>query len=112
MLNKREFNRIKFNEPIIATIELITKSFNDVFNSTDVIEIYVVDLSAGGLKFAHKVEFMVNFLTIYKINLQLNGKNLVFYGKIIRKRKFLNLFYEYGFKFDFSNSKNLSLYST
>ena len=102
MLNKRVFNRVKFNNPIIATIELKTLSFNDVFNSADVIKIYVLDLSAGGLKFAHKVEFMVNFLTIYKINLQLIGKNLDFYGKIIRKRKLPNHFFEYGFKFEFN----------
>jgi 2-hydroxy-3-keto-5-methylthiopentenyl-1-phosphate phosphatase len=101
LISRRAFGRVKFNEPIISTIELITPSFNDRLKATGEIEIVVIDMSAGGLKFVSKLEFTVNYLAIYKIRIVLESKNLELNGKIVRKRKLTNQFYEYGVQFDY-----------
>jgi hypothetical protein len=101
MLNRREFNRVKLDKPILATLELITRSFSNDLSLNDVVHVHVVDISAGGLRFISKVELFVNFLANYKIHLTLNNNDLVFLGKIIRKTKIKNSYYEYGIRFEF-----------
>lgn len=101
MLNRREFRRVKLNEPIIASIELVTLSFSNDLNLSGVVHVHVIDVSAGGLRFFSKHEFSVNFLAIYKIHMNINNHNLVCLGKIIRKTKLTNSCFEYGIRFEF-----------
>lgn len=102
MLNRREFKRVKLNKPIVASIELITLSFSNDINLSGAVNIHVVDISAGGLKFISKGEFPVNFLAIYKVHINLYNNNLVLFGKIIRETKLNNSFFEYGIRFEFN----------
>lgn len=104
-INRRQFNRVEFKKPIQASIELITLSFNSDFKTSGEKDIYVIDMSASGLKFASKFEFTVNFLSMYRIKLKLSNKDLVLYGKIIRKRNLVNQFFVYGINFNFSYSE-------
>jgi hypothetical protein len=110
LFSRRDFKRAIFNEPIQSSIEIVTLSYNNDIKSNEVENIYVLNMSAGGLRFVSKVEFTVNFLTIYKINLKINDKELDLFGKIIRKGSLPNHFFDYGVKFDFNytnNQKNL-----
>ncbi|WP_349408563.1 PilZ domain-containing protein [Pseudalkalibacillus sp. SCS-8] len=97
--NRRDYDRRVFAEPVRATIELSTP-YEDV-QSLGLREIIVLDMSAGGIKFACKTEFTVNHLAIYKIEMNLSEKDLTMYGKIIRKRKLTQGFFEYGLRFDY-----------
>lgn len=108
--NKREFNRMNFSKGIPSTIELVTEAFNHEFNFRRAIDIFVIDMSAGGLRFVQKKEFPINYIAVYKICMNLNGKDLVFFGKIIRKKKLPYHFYEYGVKFDFNYLDNKTFY--
>ncbi|MBT2658647.1 PilZ domain-containing protein [Bacillus sp. ISL-18] len=101
MLNRRGFKRVKLKEPIIASIELITLSFSNDLNLKGMVNVHVVDISAGGIRFVSKFEWPVNFLAIYKIHMKVKNYNLVFFGKIIRKTKLINSIFEYGFRFEF-----------
>ncbi|MFK9090598.1 PilZ domain-containing protein [Bacillus salipaludis] len=94
--NRREFNRIIFKHPFQARIETLT-SCAEQFN----FPIWILDMSAGGLKFVSKSEFMVNFIEIYKLNITLDNKDIVMYGKIIRKKILNHNFREYSVKFNF-----------
>ncbi len=100
--NRREFNRIVFNNPIQASIESVA-NYPEQLNCP----ILILDMSAGGLKFVSKYEFMVNFIELYKLNLTLNNKDLVMYGKIIRKKILNRDFYEYSMKFNFFNNEKI-----
>lgn len=102
--NRREFRRIVFNNPIQAIIETET-SCSEQFKQS----IWILDMSAGGLKFVSKSDFPVNFIEIYKFNLTLNNKDLILYGKIIRKKLLTNKIYEYTVEFDFNFSGKLKL---
>jgi hypothetical protein len=101
MPNRREFKRVKLSEPILASIELITLSFSNDLNFNRVVNVHVFDISAGGLRFISKEEFSVNFLATYKIHMNLYNNQLVLLGKIIRKTKFNNSYFEYGIRFEF-----------
>jgi glutamate formiminotransferase len=101
MLNRREFKRVKLSEPIVASMELKTLSFSNNLNFSGVVHVHVIDISAGGLRFISKAEFFVNYLAIYKIQMNLNNHNLVLLGKLIRKTKLTDCCYEYGIKFEF-----------
>ncbi len=107
-VNRREFGRVNFKEPIMASIERSTSSFHYDINAIGEAVIYVIDMSAGGLRFVSKTEFMVNFLTLYKIKLKINSKDIVVLGKIIRKRKLMNHFFEYGVQFYFRYNEQKS----
>lgn len=97
--NRRDFDRIVFAEPVHTTIELITP-YEDM-PSKEVQSVVVLDMSAGGLKFVSKIEFMVNYLAIYKMKVRVDNRDILVYGKIIRKRKLPHGFFEYGLRFDF-----------
>ncbi|MFJ7726567.1 PilZ domain-containing protein [Neobacillus sp. NPDC097160] len=94
--NRREFNRTIFKLPFQARIESLT-TCDEQFNCP----IWILDMSAGGLKFVSKSEFKVNFIEIYKLNITLNNKDIVIYGKIIRKKILNQNFREYSVKFNF-----------
>ena len=58
-----------------------------------------MDLSAGGLRMISKCNLDVNFLTIYKIPLEVDGKRILLYGKIVRKKKLADGYQDYGISF-------------
>ncbi|MCF6138679.1 PilZ domain-containing protein [Pseudalkalibacillus berkeleyi] len=97
--NRRDFDRVAFAKPIQTSIKLLTP-YDDV-RSTDPEEIVVLDMSAGGLRFVSKAEFKVHYLAIYKIDVVISDKEVTLYGKIIRKKKLPQEFFEYGFKFNY-----------
>lgn len=99
--SRREFERIKFTEPIKTSIELVTQSFSYDLKIDSVYEVLVIDASAGGMRFLSKVDFPVNFIAIYKTYLPIKNRTLLLYGKIIRKRALINNSYEYGMQFTF-----------
>ncbi len=99
--SRRQYNRVKFQDTIQSTIELETRSYENEFKLSGGFSIFVIDISAGGLRFVTKKEFPVNFIAVYKISLKINTKDLVLFGKIIRKRRLINNYIEYGVKFDF-----------
>lgn len=100
--NKREFNRVYFPELARGTITLETTPFQNETQSTSAEAIYIIDMSAGGLRFVSKTDYKVNYLTIYKINMKINNRELIMFGKIIRKSNLINQFKEYGVKFNFN----------
>ncbi|MEH7107845.1 MULTISPECIES: PilZ domain-containing protein [Bacillaceae] len=102
-ISRRVYDRVKFNIPMKASIELVSTSFDQKMISENEEVVYVIDLSAGGMRCASQVEFPVNYLNMYKILLTLNGRELVFYGKVIRKRSLDNQFFEYGVQFNFNH---------
>ncbi|NMD68709.1 PilZ domain-containing protein [Bacillus sp. DNRA2] len=112
MLSRREFDRLKITNGIQAQINLETHSYHSDFLVHNETAILVVDISAGGLKFMSKLDFPVNYIAIYKTSINIDGKALILYGKIIRKRKLMNEAYEYGFKFDFNYVSNRALYGS
>ncbi len=101
-VSRREFKRVKLSEPIPSSIKMVSSPFNSDHEAYNDVFMYVINIGAGGLGFVSKTEFEINYLTIYKICFTLNQKDLVLFGKIIRKRKLVNGFFEYGVKFDFS----------
>ncbi|HEY2420134.1 MAG TPA: PilZ domain-containing protein [Neobacillus sp.] len=102
LLNHRDFSRVIFNEPIQSSIEIVSLSYDNDIKSKEVFDIYVLNMSAGGLRFVSRVEFTVNFLSIYKITLKLKDRELVLFGKVIRKRRLSDHFFDYGVVFDFN----------
>lgn len=112
MLSRREFDRLKINNGVQARIGLETHSYNTDYHNFNEAAILVIDISAGGLRFASKLDIPVNYIAIYKISINLEGKDLILYGKIIRKRKVMNDTFEYGFKFDFNYVSNRALYGS
>ncbi|WP_318506594.1 PilZ domain-containing protein [Bacillus sp. T3] len=107
---RREYNRTYFNRGIPATIELVTEAFNQEFNYRKAIDMFVLDMSASGLRFVHKIEFPINYIAVYKIRMVLNNKNLILFGKIIRKNRLPHQFNEYGVKFDYNFIDNNKFY--
>lgn len=110
VFSRREFDRLKIATGVQATIELETHSYHSDFHVHNEASILVVDISAGGLRFLSKLDFPVNYIAIYKIRMNIDSKDLIFYGKIIRKRKIMNEAFEYGLKFDFNYVSNRTLY--
>ncbi|WP_374049592.1 PilZ domain-containing protein [Neobacillus sp. OS1-2] len=102
LFSRREFNRVKFNRPIQSSIESVTSIFKEKTEPTNEVTIYALDMSAGGIRFVSKVEFMINFLTTYRVKITISGRELVLYGKIIRKRDLINNIFEYGLQFNYS----------
>ncbi|WP_187119044.1 PilZ domain-containing protein [Bacillus marasmi] len=112
MTSRREFDRLNITNGIQATLELETHSYHTDFHIRNEAGILVIDISAGGLRFVSKLDFPVNYIAIYKININIDGKDLVLFGKIIRKRKIANEAFEYGLKFDFNYVGNRALYGS
>lgn len=110
IVRRREFNRFPFDKPIHSILELVTLSYIHG-NSVETKDIYVVNMSAGGLRFISKGDYPVNYLAVYKVKIEINGIELVLFGKIIRKSKFVDNFFDYGFKFDFNYSDNQKIIS-
>ncbi|MCH6263913.1 PilZ domain-containing protein [Neobacillus citreus] len=101
-LNRRRFKRYKFDKPVKSSLELVTISYQNENQNIETKDIYIVDMSAGGLRFVSKVEFAVNFLAIYKVHLKLHNREIVLFGKIVRKQKLVKHFFDYGFRFEFN----------
>jgi hypothetical protein len=99
---RREFKRVVFNKPIKASIQIATPYIEEAR------EIIVLDMSAGGLKFASNFEFAVSFITLYKITMELNNKNLFLFGKIIRQRILRGNFFEFSVMFHFDYNHKYS----
>ncbi len=108
--NRRGFHRVNFERGIPSTIELVTSAFQQKPSFNEEIGIFTIDVSASGLRFVHKIEFPINYIAIYKIKMTLNNQDLVFFGKIIRKKKLPLQFYEYGVMFDFNYLEQKNLY--
>ena len=100
--SRREFNRVKFREPIQASIEVATSSFKKELEGDHTI--YVIDMSAGGLRFVSRQVYLVNYLKVYKIMIRIDNRDLIVFGKIIRKRGLIHNFFEYGMQFSFDYS--------
>ncbi|WP_231575116.1 PilZ domain-containing protein [Bacillus sp. B-jedd] len=99
LLNKRQYNRFSFEQPVKATMTLATLPAGSGSVSEGEFTIYVLDLSAGGLWMISKCNLEVNFLTIYKIPLEVEEKKILLYGKVVRKRKLSDGYYDYGISF-------------
>lgn len=101
--SRREFNRIKFKVPVLSTIAATTSLPDSQISEAGQDKIYVIDMSASGLRFLSKFEFEVNFITVYKFQVNVNGKDLLLFGKIIRKKELANKYFEYGVHFFFAD---------
>ncbi|WP_043931036.1 PilZ domain-containing protein [Bacillus sp. EB01] len=99
LISRRQFKRVAFQEPVKTVMKLATLPADYKLNKEENIDIYVIDISAGGLRIASKRNLDINYLTVYKIPFELSGKNVILYGKIVRKRALINDFYEYGVSF-------------
>jgi len=108
--NRRGFDRVNFARGVPSSIELVTSAFQQDPQFNKEIDIFTIDVSASGLRFVHKIDFPINYMAIYKIKMTLNNQNLVFFGKIIRKKKLPLQFYEYGVMFDFNYLEQKKLY--
>ncbi|WP_042355937.1 PilZ domain-containing protein [Bacillus rubiinfantis] len=101
IFEKREYQRVVFHKPIQGFIEPTIPYTNRVKAS-----IWIVDMSAGGLKFISKVEFFVSVFEIYQVETRLGNKQLRLFGKIIRKKQIIKGCFEYSVQFDFDYVKN------
>lgn len=99
LLNKRQYKRFTFDPPIRTAITLATLPAGTGSLPEEEITIYVIDLSAGGLRMISKCNLEVNFLTIYKIPLEIEEKKILLYGKVVRKKKLSDGYYDYGISF-------------
>ncbi|MBL4952965.1 hypothetical protein JK635_12150 [Neobacillus sp. YIM B02564] len=100
-IENREFKRFVFRNPIHGFIEPTIP-----YNGKTKKNIWIVDMSAGGLKYVSDFEFGVNFIDMYQIQMTLENSELLLFGKIIRKKKLSNNLCEYSVKFDFDYHSN------
>ncbi|WP_438445272.1 PilZ domain-containing protein [Gorillibacterium sp. sgz5001074] len=95
--NRREFYRLTLHVPLSAQFKVIgyrKESVNS--NST---YIYIVDISAGGLRMHSKLNLPVNEGLLLEFRFILFNRDLILLGSVVRKKQTSSDIFEYGVEF-------------
>ncbi|MCM3569576.1 PilZ domain-containing protein [Neobacillus mesonae] len=99
---QREFKRFIFKKPVEGSIEP-TIPYTGHAKKT----IWILDMSAGGLKFVCEDAFFVNYIELYKIKTTILNKELLLFGKIIRKKQLTKEWFQFSIQFNFDYHPNM-----
>jgi hypothetical protein len=107
--NRREYYRLTLHIPLSARFKIIGYKQTQVnSNST---YIYIVDLSAGGLRMHSKLNLPERESLLLEFRFQLFNRELCVLGSIIRKTRVQGEIFEYGIVFTMDDSVREALLS-
>lgn len=100
--NRREFYRLTLHIPLSSRFKII--GFNQTEVNSNSSYIYIVDISAGGLRMHSKLDLPVREGLLLEFRFQLFNRELCVLGTIIRKKNIQDDIYEYGIEFTLNDS--------
>lgn len=95
--NRREYYRLTLHIPLTSRFKIIGYKQTQVNSSSTFI--YIVDISAGGLRMHSKLNLPEREGLLLEFRFQLFNRELCVLGTIIRKKLLMGSIYEYGVEF-------------
>lgn len=95
--NRREYYRLTLHVPLSAQFKIIGYR-RETLNSNSTY-IYIVDLSAGGLRMHSRLNLPVNEGLLLEFRFRLFERELVLLGMVVRKKPAGSGIFEYGIEF-------------
>jgi hypothetical protein len=95
--NQREYFRIGLQIPLSAQLKII--GINKILVDTKFAQIFVTDISAGGLCIHSKLDLPLHMDLLLEFNFSLFDKQMKVIGTVTRKSNLENALFEYGIQF-------------
>lgn len=99
--NRREFYRLTLHIPLSAQFKII--GYNQTALNSNSSYIYIVDLSAGGLRMHSRLNLPPNEGLLLEFRLRLFDREITVLGVIVRKTAMPGGIFEYGISFSLND---------